>query len=65
MDDSYALLKFTVLLSVVGYICYRLFAAIQKFRSYAKVFNDCPGESDFHWLYGTLHKVGCRLSRKW
>ncbi|KAL8571091.1 hypothetical protein ACOMHN_010552 [Nucella lapillus] len=29
---------------------------IQNLRSYSKIFNNCPGETDFHWLYGNLHK---------
>ena len=62
-EISFSLLKTTVLLSVVGYICYRALLAIRNFRSYAKVFNDCPGlgGNDFHWLYGNLHKVRRRI----
>ncbi|XP_070206876.1 ultra-long-chain fatty acid omega-hydroxylase-like isoform X2 [Littorina saxatilis] len=56
MEDNLSLLKTTVLFSVIGYVLYRVVAAIQNFRSYAKLFNDCPGETEFHWLYGSLHK---------
>ncbi|XP_025082513.1 cytochrome P450 4F22-like isoform X1 [Pomacea canaliculata] len=34
----------------------KLVTVFRSFRVYASIFNKCPGETDFHWLYGTLHK---------
>nr|ACD75837.1 cytochrome P450 family 4 [Cyphoma gibbosum] len=56
MDDTFSQLKYTLLLPVVGFIVYKVVLAIHNFKLYAKTFDACPGETDFHWLYGNMHK---------
>lgn len=56
--DSFSLLKYGFIVGLATYVFYRIIRAIVDFRAYAKIFDDCPGETDFHWLLGTLHKVG-------
>ncbi|XP_076451559.1 ultra-long-chain fatty acid omega-hydroxylase-like isoform X2 [Babylonia areolata] len=54
--DTWFIFKSALALCVLSFIVYKITAFIHKARSYAKVFLNCPGEKDFHWLYGTLHK---------
>jgi hypothetical protein len=58
MDEAtLSLIKSSLIVGVIGFILYKVVSAYRRFQAYAKVFNDCPGETDTHWLYGTIHHV--------
>ncbi|XP_050413253.1 cytochrome P450 4F4 [Patella vulgata] len=39
----------------IAYAVYRIVKWFIYFRSYRAIFHKCPGETEFHWLYGTVH----------
>ena len=44
-----------VVLTTVVVQCVRW---LLSYRSYFKFYSNLPGETDFHWIWGNLHKVG-------
>ncbi|KAK6177634.1 hypothetical protein SNE40_015694 [Patella caerulea] len=42
---------------IVIYLVFKVVDAVRRFRKYFKFFNDLPGETDLHWIWGNLHKL--------
>ncbi|KAK7486045.1 hypothetical protein BaRGS_00022654 [Batillaria attramentaria] len=53
--DQLSLLKSTFLVALAVGVVYKIIRSVQDFRAYTKAFRSCPGETDFHWLHGTMH----------
>lgn len=51
-----------IILNVTGlcmllFVIYKIALTLRSNRKWRKIFHDCPGSKDFHWLLGDLHKV--------
>ena len=59
--SSLSLTAQAVVVVVVTTVVVKCVSWLLSYRSYYNFFNNLPGETDFSWLWGNLHKVCCHI----
>ncbi|ESP03555.1 hypothetical protein LOTGIDRAFT_237658 [Lottia gigantea] len=58
MEEDTTSISWRIGYSIFGiYLVYKLILGLKRFIENFKFFNQLPGETDFHWIWGNLHKL--------